>query len=372
MQARILVLSLVSLTLSALAACSHKDPAPEPVRAVRTLRIGTGQAQGTSEFPAEVRARTETRLSFRVGGKLSARGVNVGDSVRSGQVLAQLDPQDLRLSQDAAAAGVAAAQTALDQVQSDYKRYKDLRDQGFISAAELERRDNAVRSAKAQLEQARAQLAVQGNQANYASLVATAAGVITAVDAEPGQVLAAGSPVVRLALDGPRDVVFSIPETQVAELRRLQGKAGALTITPWGSATSVPGTVREVAAAADSATRTFLVKADAGRIELALGQTVTVTLRHPVQAGVIRLPLNAVVESQGQSAVWLLKSDLTVQQRPVQVAGADGNTLVVVAGLTQGDEVVTAGTHVLTPGQKVKRYVEPGASAPLAASAASH
>lgn len=372
MQARFLFLPLVSLTLSALVACSHKDPAPEPVRAVRTLRIGAGQAQTMSEFPAEVRARTETRLGFRVGGKLSARLVNVGDSVRSGQVLAQLDPQDLRFAQDAATASVTAAQTALDQAQSDFKRYKDLRDQGFISAAELERRDNTVRSAKAQLEQARAQLAVQGNQANYASLVATADGVITSVDAEPGQVLGAGTPVVRLAVNGPRDVVFSIPETQVVELRRLMGKTGALSATPWGAAASVPATVREVAAAADSATRTFLVKADVGRIDLALGQTATVSLLHPAQNDVVRLPLTAVVETQGQAAVWVLKADLTVQQRPVQLAGADGNTVVVRSGLAPGDEVVTAGTHVLTPGQKVKRYLEPGASAPLAASAASH
>ena len=121
-----------------LAACSKPEPAAEPVRAVRTLTVSNGAAGGTREYAAEIKARTESRLGFRVGGKITRRLANVGDTVKAGQVLAQLDPQDLKLAQESARAGLSAAQTNLDLANADYKRYKDLRDQGFISSAELE------------------------------------------------------------------------------------------------------------------------------------------------------------------------------------------------------------------------------------------
>jgi RND family efflux transporter MFP subunit len=162
------------------------EPAPEPIRAVRTMTVASDAAGGVQEYAAEIRARTESRLGFRVGGKLVRRQVDTGSVVKAGQVLAQLDPQDLRLGQDAARAALAAAQVTQEQALADFKRYKDLRDQGFISSAELERRDTALKSAQAQLDQAKAQANVQGNQAAYATLVADASGVITAVDAEPG------------------------------------------------------------------------------------------------------------------------------------------------------------------------------------------
>src|SRR5204863_9819347 len=186
-------------------------PSPEPVRAVRTLTIVSASAGCSYEYAAEVKARTESRLGFRVGGKIIRRVVNVGDVVKAGQVLAQLDPQDLKLGQDAARAALVAAQANYDQTLADFKRYKDLRDQEFISSAELERRDTALKAARAQLDQAKAQASVQGNQAAYAALVADASGVVTGVDAEPGMVVGAGTPVLRLAHDGPRDVVFSVP-----------------------------------------------------------------------------------------------------------------------------------------------------------------
>lgn len=357
---RLLLLMAMGVGLG-LAGCAPKEVPPEPVRAVRTLKVGAGEASLVREYAAEIKARTESRLSFRVGGKLLARPVNAGDAVRAGQVLAQLDPQDLRLGQEAAQAAVSAAQTQFDQAASDFKRYQDLRAQNFISAAELERRETALKAAKAQLEQARAQAGVQVNQAAYASLTAPAAGVVTAVEAEPGQVLGAGAPVLRLALDGPRDAVFAVPENRVAELRALLGKAGGVKLVPWGGQEALPATVHEVAAAADPVTRTFAVKADIGKAPLRLGQTATVSITQAPQSGVIRLPLTALVELKGQSAVWLLDAaQMKVRQQVIQVGGADGNTVLVSAGLKAGDEVVTAGTHLLTAGQQVKRYIERG------------
>jgi len=181
-----------------------------------------------------------------VAGKLVSRSVEVGQRVKAGQVLAQLDPQDYRLAADAARAQVAAAQTQRDLAAADYKRFKDLRDQNFISAAELERRDTTLKAAQAQLEQAQAQLTAQGNQASYTRLVADAAGVVTGLDAEVGQVVAAGTPVVRLAQDGVRDVVFAVPEDKVALLRVGQ----ELPVRVWASQNGLKGRIREIAASA--------------------------------------------------------------------------------------------------------------------------
>jgi RND family efflux transporter MFP subunit len=358
-----------SLALLLLAsACSKAPPQAEPVRAVRTVTVGDVSAGGQVDYAGEVRARTESRLSFRVAGKMLSRRVDTGAAVKAGQVLARLDPQDLLLGQDAARAALLGARVNAEQAAADLQRYRDLRAQGFISAAELERRDSAHRAAQAQMAQAEAQAGVQGNQARYAALVADVAGVVTEVEAEPGAVLGAGATVLRLAHDGPRDVVFAVPEQQVDLVRALAGRPGAVRARLWGdpAGTAWPITVREIAAAADPVTRTFTVKADLGRVAARLGQTVTVSLAVPPQPGVWRLPLSAVFEQQGRSTVWLLDpTTMTVKAQSVQVAGAEGNEILVAGGLSAGQIVVSAGVHTLTPGQKVTRY---GAPAPVAAS----
>ena len=348
-------------------ACSKTEVALDPVRAVRTSTVAEQSAGGAYEFAGEVKARTESRLGFRVGGKIARRQADLGDVVKAGQVLAQLDPQDLRLGQDSARASLVAAQVNVDQAQADFKRFKDLRDQGFISSAELERRETALKAARAQLDQASAQSGVQGNQARYASLVADTNGVITGVDAEPGAVVAAGAPVLRMAQDGPRDVVFSVPEDKVGLVKALAAQPGRVSVRLWGAtAKAMPASIREIGAAADPVTRTFLVKADigsgAGASEVRLGQTATVLLELPAIAGVIKLPLSALREEKGATTVWLVdRGNMTVSAHAVQVAGADGNEAVITAGLAPGQVVVTAGVHVLNPGQKVKFYVDPGA-----------
>jgi RND family efflux transporter MFP subunit len=355
-----------------LAACSERAQPPEPIRAVRTVIVSSGDAGLTHEYAADIRARVESPLSFRVGGKLLARKVNLGDAVKPGQVLAQLDPQDLVLGRDAANAAMIAARVNRDQMGADYKRYIDLHQQGFISAAELERRDNAFKASQAQLDQAKAQFSAQGNQARYAQLVADVAGVVTGVDAEPGMVVAAGTPIVRVAVDGSRDVVFSVPEDKVGALRAAAAVPGALKVKLWGAdEVLLNARLREVAAAADPATRTFLVKADAGKIDAKLGQTATVVLTQTKDTSVIKLPLAAVLQQQGKAAVWVLDTvAMTVKPQTVTVAGADGNEVVISAGLSAGQEVVVAGVHVLTPGQKVSRFQPPRAMQQSAAPSA--
>lgn len=368
----IVIATLLPVAAVGLAACSPVPPPAEPIRSVRIVTVES-TVGGFHEYAADVRARTESRLGFRVGGKLLSRAADLGDAVRAGQVLAQLDPSDLRLGQEAAQAALGAAKANYEFNRAEFERYKELRAQGFISGLELERRETGLAAARAQYEQARAQAGVQGNQTRYATLTANASGVITGVDAEPGAVVAAGAPVVRLAHDGPRDVVFNVPEDRVAQMRALAGKTGALQVQLWNDgATPIAATVREVAAAADPATRTFVVKADVGRAAVRLGQTATVRVEAPRVAGQIKLPLAAVFELKGAPTVWRLDRErMTVTAQAVRVAGAEGNEVVIAAGLSPGETVVVAGVHVLSPGQKVRLYAERGAAAGHTAARAS-
>lgn len=367
---RVLGGTLLAAAVLVASACTKTDAPPEPVRAVRTATVSGETAGGTQEYAAEVRARAETRLGFRVGGKMVERRAEVGRKFGAGELLARLDPEDLRLGQEAARASVSAAQVNHELAQADFKRFKDLRDQGFISGAELDRREAALKSAHAQWEQARAQAGVQGNQAAYSALTAPAAGIVTAVEAEVGSVLAAGTPVLRLALDGPRDVVFAVPEDAIEGVRKLLGKPGAVAIRLWATGERFPATVREIGAAADPVTRTFQVKADLPADRVQLGQTATVLIDLPRAQGVARLPLTAVAERQGGSAVWVVnRGDLTVRSRPVVIAGAEGNEILVRSGVGPGDLVVTAGVHVLSEGQKVRLLAAAGSAVPQAAEA---
>jgi len=349
-----------------LAACSKPAPAPEPVRAVKVMTVGAAPAQTRHELAGEVRARVESRLGFRVGGKIVQRQAELGQRVRPGQVLAQLDPQDFRLAADAARAQVAAAATQRDLAAADFKRFQALREQNFISGAELERRETALKAAQAQLEQAQAQLAAQSNQAGYTSLVADAAGVVTAVEAEAGQVVAAGAPVVRIAQDGPRDVVFSVPEDKVAAVR----PGSDVDVRVWAVDGNFKGKVREVAASADPVTRTFAVKVSLEpSAQPPLGATAYVQPQALSVAGtpVLKLPTSALRQEGQGTAVWVLdRATMTVRSQPVQVASADGNEAVIASGLQPGAVVVTAGVHVLAPGQKVTVYQERAAAAAAA------
>ena len=359
---------LALLACLVLQACSKPVPADEPVRAVKVFTVGLDAMQSGAEYAGEVRSRVESRLGFRVSGKLLRRNVELGQHVRAGELLAQLDPQDFKLAADGARAQVSAAATNRDLALADYKRYKDLREQNFISAAELERRDTALKAAQAQVEQAQAQLASLGNQTGYANLVADVAGVVTSVDAEPGQVLAAGTPVLRIAQDGARDVVFSVPEDKVGKL-----KVGSqVQVQAWAAEKRATATVREVAASADPVTRTFTVKvALSGPETWPLGSTVTVLPKALDRSGppVLKLPTSALQHDGEKAAVWVLeKATMTVRLQPIVIATADGNEIVVAQGLEPGMLVVSVGAHVLNPGQKVTIY-QPKQAATVAPSA---
>ncbi len=361
---------LVSTLSLLLAACSKPEAPQEPIRAVKLMTVSASAVGAQQEYAGEVKARIESRLGFRVGGKLVQRPAEVGQRVQAGQLLAQLDASDLSLASQAAQAQVSAAQTQRDLAAADLKRFAELKAQGFISGAELERRQAALDAADASLRQARAQGVVQGNQAGYTRLLADAAGVVVAVDAEVGQVVSAGTPVVRLARDGARDVVFAVPEDRLASVK----PGSAAQVRLWAASQGGPaagalnGTVREVAASADPATRTYQVKlalpADA---VIPLGATAYVSLAGSATGvAAIKLPTSALMRAagaQGGTSVWVFDpATSTVQPRTVQLAGADGNHMLVASGLKAGEEVVAAGVHVLSAGQKVTRFAAAAAS----------
>ena len=355
---RKLVTSYIPLmaALGLLSACSKPMPAEEPVRAVKVVSVGMDAQRSAVEYSGEVRARVESNLGFRVAGKIIRRHVELGRQVRAGEILAQLDPQDYKLSADAARAQLAAAATNRDLAAADFRRYKDLREQNFISSAELERRETTLKAAQAQFDQAQAQLSGQGNQLAYTNLVADVSGVVTAVAAEVGQVVAAGTPIVRIAQDGPRDVVFSVPEDKVQTVR--VGSAAKLSL--WASQQILRGTVREVAASADPVTRTYSVKLTVeGKEALPLGATVSVAAAAFAHGDtpVIKLPTSALLRDGNQAAVWILDAaTMTVKLQPIVIATADGNDVIIGSGLVPGMQVVVAGVHVLQVGQKVTLY----------------
>lgn len=346
---------IVLFTVLTLAACGKGQAPQEPVRAVKVLTVGASSSTTDLEFSGEVRARIESNLGFRVAGKVLSRPAEIGQRVKAGQLLAQIDPQDYRATADAAEAQLGAAQINRDVAGADFKRYQDLYAQGFISMAELQRREAAYISAQAQWKQAQAQSSVQSNQSGYTRLLADGAGIVTSVDASAGQVVAAGQPVVRLALDGPRDVVFAVPEDKLGLLKT----GDKVKVRPWMDGKILEAVVRDVSASADPITRTFVAKAalpkDAAPV---LGSTVTVSLGVGKDvAKTMKLPTSALRLEAGATSVWVLDTQtMTVKAQAIVVNAAEGNDVVVTSGLQHGDQVVLSGVHVLTVGQKVSVF----------------
>ena len=364
---RVFGLFALAALMTTLVACSKAEAPQEPLRSVKLLTMAGSDLNLASEFSAEVRARVESRLGFRVGGKLVQRPAEPGQRVAAGQLLALVDAQDFQLAAQAAQAQVSAAQSQRDLAAAEFKRFEALKAQNFISGAELERREASLKAADAALRQAKAQAQAQGNQAGYARLTASHAGVITAVEAEVGQVVSAGQPVVRLAHDGPRDAVFAVSESAIMSIRLGQSMQAMVLST----GQMVQGTVREMAASADPVTRTYAVKlALAPGVGRALPLGATLNVRAPglssAVASAIKLPTSALRQEGQGTAVWVLdEATMTVNSQAVQLGPVDGNEVVVSSGLKPGQKVVSAGVHVLSPGQKVTVY----GAAPTPASA---
>jgi RND family efflux transporter MFP subunit len=329
------------------------------VRPVLVHKVTPGAAPNRTVYSGEVRARHETDLAFRIGGKIVSRKVDVGATVRKGELLASLDPADASLSAEAARAQVQAAETEYSFAKAELERTKNLVAQKFVSQTVYDGKLNSYNSTKAKLEQARSHYAVARNQSGYTSLVADQEGVITSVNAELGQVVAAGQAVMRLARPEEREVVVSVPENRLGELRA----AREIAVSIW----AVPdrlfkGRVREVSPNADPVTRTFLVKVSlpAPGPEVGLGMTANVILGGGNSNASIVLPLSALTQHEGKPAVWVVDAQTNkVAVRAVELGEYREDGASIRGGLSAGERVVTAGVHKLQAGQSVRAIEQP-------------
>ena len=346
--------SLISISLFGgtllLVSCTDKPAKTEDIRPVRVMVVAPSGAKNQVELAGEVQPRYESRLGFRVGGKVIARRVDVGTVVRRGQLLMQLDASDFQLAQAQAKASVSAADSTLSLAQAELNRYRELRQKNFVSQAVLESKEAAYKAALANHEQATVGLRVQANQSSYTSLIADADGVVTGIDAEVGQVVSPGMPVVKIARTGEKEVRVSIPEDQVAKLKRISD----VTVRTWANPElALEGRLRELSPVADPASRTFTAKIALPKAgsEIQLGMTATVSFANEAAPG-IRLPMTALFNNKEKTAVWVVEQGV-VKLVTVDVAGALGNEIVIASGLVSGQTVVTAGVNLLREGQKV-------------------
>ncbi|RPH41815.1 MAG: efflux RND transporter periplasmic adaptor subunit [Burkholderiales bacterium] len=365
---RVSVLTAAVL-LSALAAgCGQKDVAPkvEPPRPVRTLVVQPQTTSVAIQLPGEVRPRIESRLGFRVGGKLAQRGVSVGDRVVPGQVLARLDPTDLAPALLAQQAQVVAARTDRDLARVELERLRSLRAQNYISQASLDRQQAGFDAAQARLGAAEAQQQQARNAVDFQVLKADSAGVVTAVEAEVGQVVSAGQAVIRVAQTGEREILVNVPESALKVARETRDWA---VVVPALAGRTLPARLREVAPISDPASRTYAARLTlSGDLDgVALGMTAVVQALRPAETSFV-LPLSALQSTDGQPRVWKVGADgATVSPVEVTTGGLLDDAVRIVGGLQPGDRIVTAGANLLRPGQAVR--VLESAAAPVSSAA---
>ncbi len=349
--------TLIALAaVAALAGCSAQEQPSAVIRPVQLTRVVAGGTTDSAVFAGEVKPRHETELGFRIGGKLTERGVDIGARVKKGQVVARIDPADVALQAQAAMAQVAAAETEYKFAQAEYDRYANLHREKFISASALDAKRNTVDANRAKFQQARANLEVARNQASYAALIANADGVVTAVNAEPGQVVAAGQSVVRIAREDEREVAISVPENRLGELKAAQQLVVALWANP---GRLYPARVREISPSVDPATRTFAVRVTMMETDPSVqwGMTANVGLVTPVAAGAALLPLTSIYHKDGAPAVWRFDPGAgRVALVPVSIGQYREDGVVITSGVAAGDWIVAAGVHKLQPGQLVRPY----------------
>ncbi|WP_229213543.1 MULTISPECIES: efflux RND transporter periplasmic adaptor subunit [unclassified Duganella] len=366
-QRQISPILITVLAAAALAGCSKPAEKTEDIRPVRAMVLTSSDVDVNAEFSGEVRARVESRLGFRVGGKIVSRKVDVGTLVKHGQVLMQLDPQDLQLSQAQALAGLRAAETNRDLAKAELKRYQELRSKNFVSQAVLDAKDSTYKAAQANVDASQAAYRGQANQAGYASLVSDVDGVVTAVDAEVGQVVQPGTPVVRVAKQGEKEIVIGLPEDKVDTLRRVPDVQVRLWADPGNV---VAGKIREISPVADPSTRTYTVKVmiPDSLSEAKLGMTAVVQFASKTAKPQIKVPLTALYYEKSASSVWVVEGG-AVKLVPVTIGGPAGNDILLAGGVKPGQTVVTAGVNLLKPGQKVKILGNDLPAAPIAAPA---
>ena len=346
--------SAVGMLAAILVGCSEPPPPEALPRPVRVMALHYENAAMTARYSGEVKARYETPLAFRVGGKIARRLVDVGSVVGANQLLATLDPADFQLRRASAQAQLNAARAELDQARKDLRHLDNLRDQQLTSDASVERREDTVKAVEARVKDAMSSLDLNARQSTYTELRADQAGVITAIDAESGQVVAAGQTVLHLARTDEKEVVIQVPENRLDDLRA----ATRIEVSLWAAPEAMfPAKVREISPGVDALLRTYTVKVSLLQRDprIRMGMTATVHVARAEPRPVADIPLTAVYRKGGLAAVWVVDPTThSVHLHPVTVARSEEETARILDGPAPGLLIVTAGVHKLLESQPVR------------------
>ncbi|NRQ17097.1 efflux RND transporter periplasmic adaptor subunit [Ensifer sesbaniae] len=346
-------IALISTLSTALAGCSEeKSETADVVRPVKVVEIAQADAARQLSYSGAVRARTEMNLGFRVSGKIVERIVNVGDRVKVGDRLARIDATDYELAVRSATANLEAAERQVETVELVRDRAKQLLARKFASQAQFDQAVLSYNQAVATRDAAKSALSQAKNQVVYTSLVADRPGIVTAINADVGQVVGSGTPVATVAVEGEKEVQVAVPETEIGNF-----KAGLpVKVGIWSDAgLSLDGMVREVAGSADQQSRTFSVRVSLPNDpRVLLGMTATVEASAGSGTPFVSVPLSALAEKDGYPIVWVVdRGTETVRSRPVTLADFTTDGVRVTEGLNVGDLVVAAGTQFMTDDLKV-------------------
>ena len=343
----------LAIAMAGLAGCQEPAPPAPEVRPVRTITVERRAGGEAVSLTGHIRAQDQVNLAFRLDGRMIERRVNVGDRVAAGQVAARLDPQIQQNALRSAQANLSAAQGQLTQARNAFERQQELLAKGFTTRARFDEAQQALQTAQAQVDSVAAQLRSAQEQLSYTELQADAPGTVTAIGAEPGEVVRAGQSIVQVARQGGKDAVFDVPAQIIRTAPRNPAIEVVLSDAP---DVRTAGRVREVAPEADPVTRTYQVKVGLTDPPEAMRLGATVTGRTQLAApGGVEIPASALTQANGRPAVWVVDSaSQTVSLRNVDVARHDPASVVVSQGIEPGEIVVTAGVQALRPGQKVR------------------
>lgn len=305
-------------------------------------------------FTGTIAARVQSDLGFRVPGKIVERLVNLGEDVKAGQPLMKIDGTDLRLALSAKRNAVAAAQATYVQAVSDEKRFAALVKTNAASTQQYERAKAVLDTATAQLAAAKADATVAENEAMYTILLADADGTIVETLGEPGQVVAAGQTVVKIAKSGAREALVWMPEN----LRPKPGVIAQASI--YGRDADDNAVLRQISASADSQTRTYETRwvLQGTAADAPLGATVTIKIANKEALAHAEIPVGAILDDGDRTGTWVVdEKTSSVHFRPLKLERLSEDA-AIVSGLKAGEVVVALGAHLLTDGEKIRTSVE--------------
>ena len=336
-----------------LGACSEKETPPEPVRPVLSVTVKALNEESLGRFAGSIQARYESNTGFRVGGRIASRNVDVGAEVQKGTLLATLDPSDQQNQLRSAQGDLARIQAQLINAQANARRQQALFDRGVGAQAQLDVANTDLKTTQASLDQARAAVSQSKDQLSYTELRSDHKAVVTAWNAEAGQVVTAGQQVVTLAQPDIKEAVIDLPDTLVEQLPSDVVFSVAAQLDPSINTTAI---IREIEPQAQSATRTRRARLTLSDTPdgFRLGTAISVTLSSAIKPR-IELPVTALQEADGKIRIWVIDTqNKTVNPRDVSVVSRGDNSVVLAGGVQNGERVVSAGVNSLKPGQSVK------------------